>query len=46
MGIQYIDRSLVFVVTSFVYGQFFLQIFMLLPIGLLVFWAGRIANKS
>jgi len=46
IGIQYIALAMVFVVTSLVYGQFFPQIVMLLPIGLLSFWAGRKANKS
>jgi hypothetical protein len=46
IGIQYIGLALVFVVSSFVYGQFFIQILMLLPIGLLSFWAGRLAARS
>lgn len=46
IGIQYIALALVFVVTSFVYGQFFIQIAMLLPIGLLSLWAGRLASKA
>lgn len=46
IGVQYIALALVFVVTSFLYGQIFIQIVMLLPIGLLSFWAGRLANKS
>ena len=44
IGIQYIALALVFVVASFVYGQFFIQMLMLLPIGLLSFWAARIAR--
>ncbi len=46
IGIQYIALAMVFVVTSLVYGQFFPQIVMLLPIGLLSFWAGRKASKA
>lgn len=46
IGIQYIALAMVFVVTSLIYSQFFPQIVMLLPIGLLSFWAGRKANKS
>lgn len=46
IGIQYIALALVFVVTSLVYGQFFIQILMLFPIGLLSFWAGRMANGA
>ena len=46
IGIQYIALALVFVVTSFVYGQFFIQIVMLLPIGVLSLWAGRLARSA
>lgn len=46
IGIQYVGLALVFVVTSFLYGQFFIQILMLLPIGLLSLWAGKIANSA
>ena len=46
IGVQYIALALVFVVTSLLYGQFFIQILMLLPIGLLSFWAGRMANTA
>lgn len=46
IGIQYTALALVFVVTSFVYGQVFIQIAMLLPIGLLSLWAGRLANTA
>lgn len=46
IGVQYIALAMVFVVTSFVYDQFFIQILMLSPIGLLSFWAGRMANKA
>lgn len=45
-GIQYISLSLVFVVTSILYGQFFPQIVMLAPIGLLALWAGRQTKKQ
>ena len=45
IGIQYIGLALVFVWTSVLYGQFFIQILMLLPIGVLSFWAGRRARK-
>jgi hypothetical protein len=44
-GIQYIGLALVFVWRSVLYGQFFIQILMLLPIGVLSFWAGRRARK-
>ena len=46
IGIQYTGLALVFVVTSFIYSQFFIQILMLLPIGLLSFWAGKVANSA
>lgn len=46
IGIQYIGLALVFVVTSLMYSQFFIQILMLMPIGLLSLWAGRLANKA
>lgn len=41
IGIQYIGLSMVFVVTSIVYGLFFPQIVMLAPIGILSLLAGR-----
>ena len=46
IGIQYIGLVMVFVVTSFVYGLFFPQIFMLAPIGILALLAGRAASKA
>lgn len=46
IGIQYIALALVFVVTSVMYGQFFPQIVMLSPIGILSLWAGRMANRT
>lgn len=46
IGVQYTGLGLVFVVSSVVYGQFFIQILMLLPIGLLSFWAGRLARTA
>lgn len=45
IGVQYIALALVFVVASVVYGQAFIQILMLLPIGILAFRAGRLARK-
>ncbi len=46
IGVQYIGLALVFVGTSLLYGQFFIQILMLLPIGILSFWAGRPARNT
>ena len=46
IGIQYIGLALVFVGTSVIYSQFFIQILMLLPIGVLSFWAWRLASKA
>lgn len=46
IGIQYVGLAMVFVVTSAIYGQFFPQIVMLLPIGLLSLWAARMATKA
>jgi len=46
IGIQYTGLALVFVVTSVIYGQVFIQILMLLPIGLLSLWAGRLAHRA
>jgi hypothetical protein len=46
IGIQYMALALVFVVASYMYSQFFIQILMLLPIGVLAFLAGRLANKA
>lgn len=46
IGIQYVALALVFVVTSVIYGQFFIQIAMLLPIGVLSLWAGRLARAA
>jgi hypothetical protein len=46
IGVQYMALALVFVVASVVYGQVFIQILMLFPIGILAFWAGRLATKS
>jgi hypothetical protein len=46
IGIQYIALAMVFVVSSVVYGQFFPQVIMLLPIGVLSLWAGRKAKRA
>ncbi len=44
IGIQYVGLALVFVATSVMYGQFFPQIVMLAPIGLLSLWAASKAR--
>lgn len=46
IGVQYIGLALVFVGSGILYGQFFIQILMLLPIGILSFWAGRLARHA
>lgn len=46
IGVQYVALAMVFVVTSASYGQFFPQIVMRLPIGLLSLWAARMATKA
>jgi hypothetical protein len=46
IGVQYVALAMVFVVTSVIYGQFFPQIVMLLPIGLLSLWAAQMARKA
>ncbi|MBM1277184.1 hypothetical protein JQU41_00555 [Ponticoccus sp. SC6-36] len=46
IGIQYVALAMVFAVTSVIYGQFFPQIVMLLPIGVLSLWAAHMARKS
>ncbi|MEO1640877.1 MAG: hypothetical protein AAFU41_16680 [Pseudomonadota bacterium] len=45
IGAQYVALAMVFVVTSVMYGQFFPQIVMLLPIGLLSLWATYMARN-